>query len=38
MWNVEQNLIGVAIGLSTCGFNVFTTTFASFQTMRCLNK
>ncbi len=34
----EQNLIGVATGLSTCGFNVFTTTFAPFQTMRCLEQ
>ena len=30
----EQNLIGVATGLSTSGYNVFTTTFAPFQTMR----
>jgi transketolase len=34
----EQNLIGVATGLSTCGYNVFTTTFAPFQTMRCLEQ
>ena len=31
----EQNLIGVASGLSTEGFRVITTTFAPFQTMRC---
>ena len=34
----EQNLIGVATGLSSCGYNVFTTTFAPFQTMRCLEQ
>ena len=34
----EQNLIGVATGLSTGGHNVFTTTFAPFQTMRCLEQ
>tara|TARA_B110000259_G_C14018203_1_gene402110 strand:+ start:862 stop:1836 length:975 start_codon:yes stop_codon:yes gene_type:complete len=34
----EQNLIGVATGLSTLGYNVFTTTFAPFQTMRCLEQ
>ena len=34
----EQNLIGVATGLSNLGFNVFTTTFAPFQTMRCLEQ
>ena len=34
----EQNLIGVATGLSTGGYNVFTTTFAPFQTMRCFEQ
>ena len=34
----EQNLIGIATGLSSCGYNVFTTTFAPFQTMRCLEQ
>lgn len=34
----EQNLIGVASGLSHMGYNVFTTTFAPFQTMRCLEQ
>ena len=34
----EQNLIGVATGLSTGGHNVFTTTFAPFQTMRCFEQ
>lgn len=34
----EQNLISVASGLSTLGFNVFTTTFVPFQTMRCLEQ
>ena len=34
----EQNLIGIAAGLSSEGYNVFTTTFAPFQTMRCLEQ
>ena len=34
----EQNLIGVAAGLSSEGFNVITTTFASFQTLRCCEQ
>ena len=34
----EQNLIGIATGLSTGGHNVFTTTFAPFQTMRCFEQ
>ena len=34
----EQNLIGIATGLSACGYNVFTTTFATFQTMRCFEQ
>jgi len=34
----EQNLIGVATGLATSGYNVFTTTFAPFQTMRCFEQ
>ena len=32
----EQNMIGVAAGLADNGYNVFTTTFAPFQTLRCL--
>ena len=31
----EQNMIGVAAGLASEDFNVITTTFAPFQTMRC---
>tara|TARA_B110000444_G_scaffold246736_1_gene268582 strand:- start:64 stop:1008 length:945 start_codon:yes stop_codon:yes gene_type:complete len=31
----EQNLIGIAAGLSSEGYKVITTTFAPFQTMRC---
>ena len=31
----EQNLIGVAAGLASEGYNVITTTFAPFQTLRC---
>ncbi len=34
----EQNLIGIAAGLSSEGHNVFTTTFAPFQSMRCLEQ
>jgi transketolase len=34
----EQNMIGIAAGLSSEGYNVFTTTFAPFQTMRCLEQ
>ena len=34
----EQNLINVATGLSKIDFNVITTTFAPFQTMRCLEQ
>lgn len=34
----EQNLIGVATGLSDNGFEVFTTTFSPFQTLRCCEQ
>ena len=34
----EQNMIGVASGLSTEGFKVITTTFAPFQTLRCCEQ
>ena len=34
----EQNLLGIAAGLSSEGFNVLTTTFAPFQTMRCCEQ
>ena len=34
----EQNMIGVATGLASEGYNVITTTFAPFQTMRCLEQ
>ena len=34
----EQNMIGVAAGLSSEGFNVITTTFAPFQTIRCCEQ
>ena len=34
----EQNLIGIAAGLSSEGYNVITTTFAPFQTMRCCEQ
>jgi len=34
----EQNMIGVAAGLASENFNVITTTFASFQTMRCCEQ
>lgn len=34
----EQNLIGVATGLSELNFKVITTTFSPFQTLRCLEQ
>ena len=34
----EQNLIGVAAGLASENFNVITTTYAPFQTMRCCEQ
>ena len=34
----EQNLIGVATGLSEAGFNVITTTFSPFQVLRCCEQ
>jgi transketolase len=34
----EQNLIGIAAGLSSEGMTVFSTTFAPFQTMRCCEQ
>ncbi len=34
----EQNLMGIAAGLSSEGHNVITTTFAPFQTARCLEQ
>ena len=34
----EQNLIGVATGLSEMGFNVITTTFSPFQVLRCCEQ
>lgn len=34
----EQNMIGVAAGLASEDYNVITTTFAPFQTMRCCEQ
>tara|TARA_B100000989_G_scaffold285035_1_gene252392 strand:- start:1033 stop:2007 length:975 start_codon:yes stop_codon:yes gene_type:complete len=34
----EQNMISVAAGLSSENFNVLTTTFSPFQTLRCLEQ
>jgi len=34
----EQNMIGIAAGLASEGVNVFTSTFAPFQTMRCCEQ
>ena len=34
----EQNLIGVATGLASENYNVLTTTFAPFQTIRCCEQ
>ncbi|WP_440910946.1 transketolase family protein [Candidatus Pelagibacter sp.] len=34
----EQNLIGIASGFASEGFDVVTTTFAPFQTLRCCEQ
>lgn len=34
----EQNMMGIATGLASEGYKVVTTTFAPFQTMRCLEQ
>lgn len=34
----EQNMIGIAAGLSSEGYDVFTTTYAPFHTLRCLEQ
>lgn len=34
----EQNMMGVAAGLADNGFNVVTTTFAPFQSLRCCEQ
>ena len=34
----EQNLIGVAAGLSSEGYDVVTTTFSPFQILRCCEQ
>ena len=34
----EQNLIGVAAGLSSEGYKIITTTFSPFQTLRCCEQ
>jgi len=34
----EQNMIGIAAGLASEGQQVFTSTFSSFQTMRCCEQ
>ena len=34
----EQNMIGIATGLASENYKVLTTTFAPFQTMRCLEQ
>ena len=34
----EQNLLGVATGLASENFDVITTTFAPFQTLRCCEQ
>ncbi len=34
----EQNMIGVASGLASENYNVITTTFAPFQTIRCCEQ
>lgn len=34
----EQNMMGIAAGLASEGFNVVTATFAPFQTLRCAEQ
>lgn len=34
----EQNMIGIATGLASDGFNVFAVTFAPFASMRCFEQ
>ena len=34
----EQNMMGIATGLSSEGYTVFTASFAPFQSMRCLEQ
>ena len=34
----EQNMMGIATGLASEGYKVFTSSFAPFQTMRCLEQ
>ena len=34
----EQNMIGIAAGIASENFKVYTTTFAPFQTARCLEQ
>lgn len=34
----EQNMMGIATGLASEGFTVFTSSFAPFQSMRCLEQ
>lgn len=34
----EQNMMGIATGLSSEGYTVFTVSFAPFQAMRCLEQ
>ncbi|MDQ8180931.1 transketolase C-terminal domain-containing protein [Pelagicoccus sp. SDUM812005] len=34
----EQNMTGLAAGLASCGFHVFTYSIANFPTLRCLEQ
>jgi transketolase len=34
----EQNMMGIAAGLASEGFEVFTSTFSTFQTLRCAEQ
>lgn len=34
----EQNMMGIATGLASEGYTVFTSSFAPFQSMRCLEQ
>lgn len=34
----EQNMTGIAAGLASCGYHVFTYSIANFPTLRCLEQ
>ncbi|MBD5211199.1 MAG: transketolase [Bacteroidales bacterium] len=34
----EQNMVGIAAGMSMCGFKTYMTTYAPFMTLRCADQ